>query len=76
MHKHGRDMELLNTAIKILIETGTLPFDKYKTYKLKGDYPNMWEAHLQLDWLLIWHINKNVLTIILTHTGTHSDLFR
>jgi len=76
MQKRGRNMELLNTAIKILIETGTLPADKYKTHKLKGNYNNLWEAHLQPDWLLVWHTDKNILTIVLTHTGTHSDLFR
>ena len=76
MQKRGRNMELLNTAIKILIETGTLPVDKYKTHKLKGNYTHLWEAHLQPDWLLIWCIEKNVLKIVLTHTGTHSDLFK
>jgi len=68
-------MDLLNEAIKILINTGTLPADKYKTHKLKGNYSNLWEAHLQSDWLLIWSINKKSVTIVLTHTGTHSDLF-
>ncbi|MDR2205723.1 MAG: type II toxin-antitoxin system YafQ family toxin [Flavobacteriaceae bacterium] len=76
MQKRGCDMELLNEAIRILMNTGTLPADKYKTHKLKGNYKNLWEAHLQPDWLLIWHINKNLVTIVLTHTGTHSDLFR
>ena len=75
MQKRGYDMELLNNAIKILIATGTLPVDKYKTHKLKGNFVNFMEAHLQPDWLLIWRINKNAVTIVLTHTGTHSDLF-
>jgi len=75
MQKRGYDMELLNSAIKILIATGTLPIDKYKTHKLKGNFINFMEAHLQPDWLLIWRINKNTVTIVLTHTGTHSDLF-
>jgi len=76
MQKRGYDMELLNSAIKILIATGTLPIDKYKTHQLKGNFINFMEAHLQPDWLLIWRINKNAVTIVLTHTGTHSDLFR
>lgn len=75
MQKRGYNMNLLNDAIKVLINTGTLPIDKYKTHKLKGNYTNLWEAHLQPDWLLIWHINKSTVTIVLTHTGTHSDLF-
>ncbi|MDR0207044.1 MAG: type II toxin-antitoxin system YafQ family toxin [Bacteroidales bacterium] len=76
MQKRSYNMELLNDAIKILIATGTLPVDKYKTHKLSGNYSNMWEAHLQPNWLLIWYVNKNTVTVVLTHTGTHSDLFR
>jgi len=76
MKKRGYNMDLLNDAIKILINTGTLPFDIYKTHKLKGNFANFMEAHLQPDWLLIWQINKNTVTIVLTLTGTHSDLFR
>ena len=76
MQKRGYDMGLLNDAIKILIDTGTLPADKYKTHKLKGIYANLWEAHLQPDWLIIWSLNKSAVIVILTHTGTHSDLFR
>lgn len=76
MQKRGRNMALLNDAIKILIATGTLPVDKYKTHKLVGDYTGLWEAHLQPDWLLIWSLDRKVVTITLTHTGTHSDLFR
>ena len=76
MQKRGYDMNLLGEAIKILIQTGTLPVDKYKTHKLKGNYKMLWEAHLQSDWLLIWCVNKELITVVLTHTGAHSDLFR
>ena len=76
MQRRGYNMGLLNDAIKILIEIGTLPVDKYKTHKLQGKYQKLWEAHLLPDWLLIWCANKNTLTIVLTHTGTHSDLFK
>ena len=41
MQKRSYDMSLLNDAIKILIDRGTLPVDKYKTHKLKGNYTNM-----------------------------------
>jgi len=76
MQKRGYDMDLLNAAILILIETGTLPVGRYQTHKLKGNYANLWEAHLQSDWLLVWYAEKKTVTIVLTHTGTHSDLFR
>jgi len=76
MQKRGYNMDLLNDAIKIMIDTGTLPVDKYKTHKLKGIYENLWEAHIQPNWLLIWHVDRNAVIVVLTHTGTHSDLFR
>jgi mRNA interferase YafQ len=33
------------------------------------------ECHIQPDWLLIWIQNDKTLTLLLTATGTHSDLF-
>ncbi|MDR2962741.1 MAG: type II toxin-antitoxin system YafQ family toxin [Bacteroidales bacterium] len=74
--KRGLNMELLNVAVKILEATGTLPVDRYKTHVLKGKYNGLWEAHLQPDWLLVWNAGKNRINIVLTHTGTHSDLFK
>jgi mRNA interferase YafQ len=75
MIKRGKDASVMNTAIEILGNTGTLPVVPYKTHKLYGNFSNHWEAHLEPDWLLIWKINKNEIVIILTNTGTHSDLF-
>jgi len=75
MIKRGRDADVMNTAIEILGNTGTLPVVPYKTHKLHGNFANHWETHLEPDWLLIWKINKNEIVITLTNTGTHSDLF-
>jgi len=33
------------------------------------------ECHIQPDWLLVWTQNDNELILLLTNTGTHSDLF-
>lgn len=72
--KRGLNMELLKKAIKILEEKGMLP-PSYKPHKLSGNYAGFWEAHIKGDWLLVWQINEEELTLILTNTGTHSDLF-
>jgi len=72
--KRGFDMELLKKAIKILEEKGMLP-PSYKPHKLSGNYAGFWEAHIKGDWLLVWQIHEEELTLILTNTGTHSDLF-
>ena len=33
------------------------------------------ECHILPDWLLVWKQNDTELILMLTNTGTHSDLF-
>ena len=75
MMKRGKSADIINKAIEILGNTGTLPVVLYRTHKLSGDFNNHWEAHLEFDWLLIWKINVDKIIITLTNTGTHADLF-
>jgi mRNA interferase YafQ len=75
MIRRGKKAEIVNKAIETLGETGTLPVVPYRTHKLSGNFANHWEAHLEPDWLLVWKIDKQTITITLTNTGTHADLF-
>ena len=43
--------------------------------KLQGDYIGKWECHIQSDWLLIWEQFNNELRMMMTNTGSHSELF-
>ena len=63
----------LKTLIMLLISEERLP-RKYRNHKLKGEYTNYWECHIEPDWLLIY--KKTKTEIILVRTGTHSDLFK
>jgi len=72
--KRGYDISLLEKAIEILSETGTLP-TSYRPHKLSGNYAGFWECHIKSDWLLIWEQNDKELYLLFTGTGTHSDLF-
>ncbi len=72
--KRGLDMELLREVITILSRDGKLP-RQYKPHKLTGNYVGFWECHIQADWLLIWQQIDDELVLIMTNTGTHSDLF-
>ncbi|MDO4461598.1 MAG: type II toxin-antitoxin system YafQ family toxin [Bacteroidia bacterium] len=72
--KRGRDMKKLERVIKQLETNGTVD-SIYKPHKLSGNYSGLWECHIESDWLLIWKVNSGHVTIILTSTGTHSDLF-
>ncbi len=72
--KRGYDMQLIKDAIKLLAETGTLPAE-YRSHKLSGQYEGCWECHIAPDWLMIWEQYDNELILLMTNTGTHSDLF-
>lgn len=72
--KRGFDPTFLTEVLRILSETGTLPA-QYRPHKLVGKYANLWECHIQPDWLLVWEQHDDELVLILIDTGTHSDLF-
>ena len=70
----GMDIGLLDSTIRQLAETGTLP-PEYRDHKLSGDWEGFRECHIKPDWLLIYAIQSDVLVLTLSRTGTHSDLF-
>lgn len=72
--KRGYDVSLLETVIDDLAHRRTLP-EKCRDHSLGGDYRGFRECHIQPDWLLIYLVDDDVLTLTLTRTGTHSDLF-
>ena len=72
--KRGYDENLLKEVIKMLANGQQLPA-KYNDHKLKGEYKDFRECHIESDWLLIYKIEENKLILTLTQTGTHSDLF-
>lgn len=72
--KRGYDTRLLETVLELLCQEKPLP-PKYKDHSLSGEYQGHRECHITPDWLLIYQINQNILTLTLTRTGTHSDLF-
>ena len=48
---------------------------QYHPHKLSGKFEGLWECHIKSDWLLIWQQNDTELVLIMTDTGTHTDLF-
>ena len=72
--RRGLNVEQLNTAMRLLAESGKLP-QEYHPHKLYGKHSGRWECHIEPDWLMIWEQNDRELTLIFLETGTHSDLF-
>ena len=73
--RRGLNIKLLQEKVNKLASGETLD-DSYKDHALTGKWVGHRECHIQPDWLLIYHINKNVLVLTLSRTGTHSDLFK
>ena len=72
--KRGYDMALLARVVDTLASGESLP-PSNKDHKLEGDYGDSRECHITPDWLLIYKLDKDALILLLTRTGTHSDLF-
>ena len=49
--------------------------ERYRDYKLSGNYEGVRECHISPDWLLIYEIRDDELILVLNRTGSHSDLF-
>ena len=50
--------------------------ERYCDHELKGSLKGFRECHIQPDWLLIYLIDNDILTLTLVDTGSHSDLLR
>lgn len=74
MIKRNLDINLLDDVIRILARGDELP-QKYNDHSLSGDWKGFRECHIAPDWLLIYSIQDNNLVLVLSRTGTHSDLF-
>lgn len=74
MKKRGKDISMLTSVLNILAAGKKLP-DKHRDHKLTGDMSIFRECHIEPDWLLIYRIENDTLTLIATETGSHADLF-
>lgn len=72
--KRGYRIDLLETVVELLATGRALP-EKYKDHVLSGEYGGFRECHITPDWLLVYQIRENELILLLSRTGTHSDLF-
>ena len=74
VQKRGYGIGLFEEIVLILCNEKPLP-PKNKNHALNGNYPRFRECHITPDWLLIYKVEKDILTLSLTRTGTHSELF-
>lgn len=75
MRKQGKDLSLLDEVVDLL-RKGKVLEEKYHDHALKGNFTGFRECHIQPDWLLIYLIEDNTLTLTLVDTGSHADLLK
>lgn len=74
MKRRGADLTLLDAVVETL-RRGEKLDRKHRDHALQGEFSGFRECHIQPDWLLIYLIEDDILTLTLSYTGTHADLF-
>ena len=72
--RQGKDLCLMWEVVQMLIDSGEVP-ESYNPHQLQREYAGHWECHIDDDWLLVWKKNEQKVTLLLTNTGTHEELF-
>lgn len=72
--KQGKNIDELFRVVEQLQNREVLD-EKYRDHNLTGKFTGFRECHISPDWLLIYSINENYLTLVLVRCGSHSDLF-
>lgn len=75
MKSRGVDLSLLDKVVEDLRQGKKLD-KKYRDHMLVGEFAGFHECHTQPDWLLIYLVEDDVLTLTLVSTGTHAVYLR
>lgn len=75
MKKRGLDISLLDEVVGLLRQGRQLE-ECCRDHGLTGDLAGFRECHIKPDWLLIYLIENDILTLTLIDTGSPSDLFK
>lgn len=70
--KRRKDMSKLSEVFFLLVEDEDLP-NRYKDHLLSGNWKGHRDLHLEPDWLLIYKLTPDTVTMV--RTGTHADIF-
>ena len=73
LQKRGLNMEKLNAVIIKLANGETLP-PHNRDHALVGNHKGYRDCHIEPDWVLIYKVDGSRLVLILSETGSHSDL--
>ncbi|MBL8572483.1 MAG: type II toxin-antitoxin system YafQ family toxin [Hyphomicrobiaceae bacterium] len=73
LRKRGYSLDRIARIIDLLVRDEKLP-ERCRPHRLVGEFPGLWECHIEPDWLLIYDLAPELL--VLVASGTHADLFQ
>jgi len=68
----GKAFEKIKAVLMALVNQEPLS-PKYRDHPLDGNWKGCRELHIEPDWLLIYKIKDEILSLL--RTGSHSELF-
>ena len=74
IQKRRLNIQLLDEVVQMLANDIPLP-SKYRNHLLEPKEIRLWVCHVKPNWLLEYKKNNETLILVLTRTGSHSDLF-
>lgn len=75
MKKRGLDISALDDVVAQL-QQGKRLAEKHRDHALSGNLRGFRECHVKPDWLLIYMIEEDILTLTLVNTGSHADVLK
>ncbi|MDP6037716.1 MAG: type II toxin-antitoxin system YafQ family toxin [Candidatus Latescibacteria bacterium] len=73
MQRQKKDLQKLRHVINALTASRTLE-TRYRDHPLSGNWKGYGDCHLEPDWVLIYKVNEDILT--LARMGSHSEVFK
>lgn len=73
--KHTPLAPLWDAVDAIVADDRNLLSGRYRDHALTGQWRGFRELHIKGDWLLIYRIDGDGLTLVLTRTSTHDVLY-
>lgn len=76
LRKKHYDMDLLRKPFALLMDGDTETMRReYRDHALKGNWQGFREFHVQGDWLVIYYVDGSTVTLVMSRTGSHDELF-
>ena len=70
------DMDKLFNAVAALVNLHKDVLDtRYRDHALTGNLRGFRELHIDGDWLLVYRVEHDTLTLVLVATGNHDQIF-